>query len=239
MKAFFEKRFRAGASLIMAGLLLATVVSLPPVPAHAEPVITTVAVTIAGAVVVAIACDVNLFGICPPSNSGTNTGSNGPTINKPVPPSNNNNNNSNNNNNTGNNNNGGNGSNLCSSAPNPVCGITSQGTLVNGICNATVPADSACPAPVISSGTGFYAQPALVKSGEQTTLYWNVTNATNCTLSGGALGVLQALPLTGNHLTGAVTQKTSYTLTCKQGSGTGPSSSATAVVNLVPSFQNQ
>jgi hypothetical protein len=77
-----------------------------------------------------------------------------------------------------------------------------------------------------------------VKSGQQTTLYWNATNVTNCTVSGGTLGTLAGLLGTGNHLTGAVNQKTTYSLTCVNGAG-GPSKTVNTTVNLVPEFQNQ
>lgn len=199
---------------------------------------TAIAPIIAGGAVIGIvACVVNAFGICPPPSS-TNTGVPPVTI---TTPSTNTSNTSNTNSNT-NNSAGGVGGNvsgkICWSAANATCGLQNQGVEVNGVCNATVPPDSACPKPIISVDKGFYADPALVKSGEQTTLRWNVTNATACSLTGGSLNLL-GLALSGSNLSGSITQKTTYTLTCKQGTGSGPSATAYATVNLVPSFQNQ
>lgn len=205
------------------GGIAAAVAAIPAVPAIVGGAVVGVALCVTGV-------------ICPgsPSNNGAGGGS-GTTINSPKPGS--------GSQNSGGSQNGGSSpaNKTCTSAPNPTClsaNITNTGTLVGGVCNATVPPDSSCPAPVISN-TGFYAQPALIKSGEQTTLYWNVSNATACALSGGSLGTLLGLGLTGNHLTGSITQKTTYTLTCQQGSGSGPKTSSSVTVNLVPQYQNQ
>ena len=126
---------------------------------------------------------------------------------------------------------------ICSSAGANDCGMHGTGVLVGGVCNASVPQDSACPAPVISTN-GFYANPTLVKSGEQSTLYWSVAGATSCTLKGGGLDGLLAT-LSGTKLTGSITQKTIYTLTCQDGGNGGPTASASATVNLDPSYQNK
>jgi hypothetical protein len=129
---------------------------------------------------------------------------------------------------------GGGAAQACSTSGTNACGMSGTGFITNGVCSATVPPNSACPVPTIGTN-GFYAEPALVRSGEQTTLRWNVTNATTCSLSGGSLSLL-GLPLSGNNLSGSITQKTTYTLTCENGDG-GPSTSANTTVNLVPSFQ--
>ena len=64
----------------------------------------------------------------------------------------------------------------CSSAPN-ACGMVSTGFINQGEqCSATPPPASSCPAPAIDQGD-FYAQPALVKSGNTTTLHWDVSSA--------------------------------------------------------------
>ncbi len=93
-----------------------------------------------------------------------------------------------------------------------------NGFIVNGVCSATPPPNSACPAPVIGS-KGFYADPASVRKGESSKLFWDVTQATTCDLTGGGLSGLVGMAiqnLTGVD-TGAVSEKTQYTLTCQDG----------------------
>ena len=127
-------------------------------------------------------------------------------------------------------------SNCCPSAPN-VCGKVNyaqpnaQGTCV-GVTVAS-PSNAICPAPVI--GKSFEAKPDLVKKNGTSVLDWNVASATICTLEGGGLSIA-SLPIVGNKTTNPITQKTIFTLQCWDGIG-GPSSSAQATVNLVPSYQ--
>lgn len=128
----------------------------------------------------------------------------------------------------------GSGSQACSSVQTNTCLMHGTGFIVNGVCNATPPADSACPLPVIGTA-GFYAEPARVKTGNASKLYWSVTDATTCTLSGGGLS-LPSLGITGNTLTQSITEKTVFSLNCKNGAN-GPSSSAQATVNLVPTYE--
>jgi hypothetical protein len=120
----------------------------------------------------------------------------------------------------------------CQSAAANSCGMHGNGFLdANSNCNATPPPDSACPAPSIGS---FYANPARVQKNATSILYWSVTQATRCALSGGGLS-LSSLGITGQQPTNAITDSTDFTLTCQEGSG--PSSSQSTNVGLIPSYQ--
>ena len=101
-------------------------------------------------------------------------------------------------------------------------------------CGATPPADSECPAPGIPAGTGFYASPTSVHAGSTTTLNWNTTNSTSCTLTGGGLN--QTGGSSGTATTGAIQQPTDYTLTCINGSSAAQAS-YTITVHLIPRYQ--
>ena len=122
----------------------------------------------------------------------------------------------------------------CNSAPN-ACGMTNVGFIQGGQCNATTPPLSACPAPIIGT-TGFYAEPARVKSGTPSTLHWNVTNATVCSITGGGLS-FAGLGVSGQKPTNSITQQTTFTLTCQNGAVGSPSNQASAVVNIIPTYQ--
>lgn len=130
---------------------------------------------------------------------------------------------------------GGAGGEICNSAPN-ACGMVSTGFInQGGQCGATTPPLSACPAPVIGA-TGFYAEPARVKSGNTSTLHWNVTNATQCAITGGGISLV-GLGVAGQNQTNPITKQTTFTLTCENGAAGGPSGQASAVVNIIPTFQ--
>jgi hypothetical protein len=103
-----------------------------------------------------------------------------------------------------------------------------------GVCSATTPPDSACPAPEISA-TGFYATPTTVGPGNATTLHWNASGATACTISGDN-GFSYSGDTSGSISTGPLNQTTLFTLTCSDGA-TGPSTSANVRVILDPHFQ--
>ena len=125
----------------------------------------------------------------------------------------------------------------CSSQAANACGMHGTGFIQGGQCNATAPANSACPAPVIGTA-GFYADPALVRKGDSTKLFWKASNATSCDLTGGGLAGLLSLAiqnLTGQN-TNTIDAKTVFTLTCQNGVG-GPTASQQATVNLVPAYQ--
>ena len=70
------------------------------------------------------------------------------------------------------------------------------------------------------------ANPTAVTSGQTSTLTWNATNATSCTASGGWAG---NKALSGSEPTAAITQNTTFTLSCSNTSG---SASASAVVSI-------
>ncbi len=235
MKTIFKKSSQRFISTVLALLLFVTMSAAPPIKAHAlQAVAIVVATTVFVTTAVVVACQFNLFGICPPPGGTGGTGgtsvtpATNTTGSTPTTP--------------GTGGTGGTGGTsviggICNSPKNPVCGIMSQGTLVNGVCNATIPPNSACPAPVIAPSSGFYADPALVRSGNSSTLHWSVTNATACTVTGGGLN-LNNLSLSGTNSTGAVTSKTVYTLTCVNGTG-GPVSTVNTSVNLVPNTIEQ
>jgi hypothetical protein len=71
------------------------------------------------------------------------------------------------------------------------------------------------------------ANPTSVQSGSAATLSWSSTNANSCTASGGWSGTLAT---SGTQSTGAVTQATTYSLTCKGPAGN--SNVATAPITV-------
>lgn len=71
------------------------------------------------------------------------------------------------------------------------------------------------------------ATPASVPSGGSATINWSAPAASSCTASGGWTG---AEPTSGSHNTGALTQATTYTLTC---TGTGGTTKQAATVPVV------
>lgn len=127
----------------------------------------------------------------------------------------------------------------CSSAANS-CGMTNTGFIVNagngtGACNATPPPNSTCPAPSIDATSGFYARPSTVGPGEQTTLHWNASGSTACTISGDN-GFAYSGDTSGAVPSGVIAQTTLFTLTCENGAG-GPSASARIRVTFDPHYQ--
>lgn len=74
------------------------------------------------------------------------------------------------------------------------------------------------------------ASPTSVAAGGASRLTWSSTHATACLASGGWSGPLAP---SGTRATGAVSSRTTYTLTCSGAGGT--SAPATATVNLIPS----
>jgi hypothetical protein len=234
MKVFFKKEVQWTLSSVFAILLFVAAFSTPPLPARAEPVSVAIASVVFVTTAVIAACQLNAFGICPPATSkgkGGKKPSNSTTVTPVTPVS------GDSKGTTDGTKGGAPSGQICTSAPNAVCGITSQGILVGGVCNAVTPSNSACPAPVIDETSGFYADPALVRSGSTSNLHWNAANATTCNIAGGGLS-LNGLGVTGSTLTGTITGKTTYTLTCLNGAG-GSSSSVNATVNLIPSVQEQ
>lgn len=125
-----------------------------------------------------------------------------------------------------------------SSAPN-ACGMVNYAP--PGEDAVLPPPNSLCEAPSISTSTtlsptpDFYADPSLVRQNSITTLYWNVENATTCSLTGGGLNLLGLLPHNQAN-SNPITQATDFTLTCENGED-GPSSSAMVRVTIIPVYQ--
>ncbi len=117
----------------------------------------------------------------------------------------------------------------CNSTPN-ACGVFNTGTLVNGVCNAEVPPNTACPVPQIT----FYAQPAQVRPHATSTLHWSVKNATVCDLGGGLS--LSGLATLGVQDTDPIDHNTTYSLTCINGPD-GSHVTAQLQVKLVPTYK--
>lgn len=95
------------------------------------------------------------------------------------------------------------------------------------------------------SGGGFdasghlQAAPALVRYEETTQLYWNVDNATSCTVSGDNgdswAGVSSG---TSGATTSSILKQTTYTLYCEALPDATPATiTETAVVNIIPIFE--
>ncbi|MEK7601819.1 MAG: hypothetical protein AAB480_04780 [Patescibacteria group bacterium] len=89
--------------------------------------------------------------------------------------------------------------------------------------------------------------PSLVKKGDTTRVYWNVTGAKNCTVAGsngdGTQGSLTGVWNTkfsgaAGKTTSPIMVKTTYTLLCQAFPGITPAmAEESAIVNVLPSFQ--
>jgi hypothetical protein len=108
--------------------------------------------------------------------------------------------------------------------------MANTGQIVNGVCNATLPPNSECPAPTIE----FYAKPSTVHPNATSTLYWTVTGATTCALSGGL--TLDNLSIVSQRDTDPITQTTNYLLTCITGLD-GTSAKAQVQIKLIPTYK--
>ena len=75
------------------------------------------------------------------------------------------------------------------------------------------------------------ADPAVVLSGNSTTLRWTSANADSCVASGGWSG---SKPLNGSAQSGALTAGTSFTLTCSNASGSVSAQASVAIQTPVP-----
>jgi hypothetical protein len=131
---------------------------------------------------------------------------------------------------------GGLGGQFCTSTENS-CGISSNGTTDSqGICQAVPPPLSSCPTPTFEQD--FEAEPNLVREGNTTTLSWEVSDATTCSLVGGGLD-LQGLLIDGEQDTDEINQRTEFVLTCFNGDPLegAPLTAQTEVVNIVPSYE--
>ncbi|OGC84400.1 hypothetical protein A3F55_00270 [Candidatus Adlerbacteria bacterium RIFCSPHIGHO2_12_FULL_53_18] len=117
------------------------------------------------------------------------------------------------------------------------CGMQEPRTTFPGVaCDLSPIPNSQCPVPVIGEAD-FYADPDRVRSGNTTRLYWEVSNATVCSLTGGGLNLLSLLD-EGAQETNDITAATTFTLTCSNGSAVdSPKASQQTNVTLIPSFQ--
>ena len=217
--------------------LVATVLIAPPFTTKSAPAVAIVAAivtTVSTAVLVYDynSCDLHVVWGCDDDNGGggngnNNGGSGGGGGNGAGA-----------NNNGGNNGNGG-GSftgEACSSAPNS-CGLVSNGfENAQGVCAATPPSASSCPSPTFAED--LTAEPDLVRKGETAVLSWDVSDATACSLNGGGLNLMN-LDFDDSQETGAIENRTEFTLTCANGdiAEGAPTVSQTEVVNIVPEFQ--
>ena len=128
----------------------------------------------------------------------------------------------------------------CTSSTN-ACGMTNMGFYVGNnqtetaTCNATPPPNSSCPPPTIAQGGGFYASPSIVGTNGQTTLHWNASNSTGCTISGDN-GFSYSGDTSGSVSTGVLAQTTLFTITCENGDE-GSSSSASIRVIVNPHYE--
>lgn len=86
------------------------------------------------------------------------------------------------------------------------------------------------------------AIPSIVRIGEQTTIRWEASAVSSCSVTGTNGDSLpaegQTLPIPGEALSTAITGQTTYTLSCIE-SETGATETATATVNILPIFQEQ
>lgn len=125
----------------------------------------------------------------------------------------------------------------CTSAAN-ACGQTNTGfyNSDHSICSADTPDNSSCPPPTISTND-FYAQPNIIKSGDSTTLHWNSTNSTSCTITGTG-GFSSTGGASGTVASPALTNSATFSLKCQNGAG-GPTSSAAVTVTVTPKFEEK
>ncbi len=197
-----------GAGLTLAFLCIATFT--PPAESKADPVVFTI---ILGAVtgligVDIISCDINILFGCD-DDAGIVAGGNGngsATVQE-----------------------------ICTSGTN-ACGQTNTGFISGGVCNATAPPNSSCPAPSFGSDDAFFARPSKIGVGMSTTLNWTVTNATECDITSDNGFSAANRETTGSVSTGAVSMSSTYTLTCQNGDG-GPEGSKSLRVIVDPHFR--
>ena len=131
--------------------------------------------------------------------------------------------------------------NSCTGAVLADCGSNAQ-ICEDGQCAAVSigfqPFQTTGPVPFKASGH-IQAAPSLVRSGEHTSLYWNVTNASSCMVTGtNGLKLGGLFSGSSGISSGAINGQTTFTLQCTALSGATPSSiNESVTVNLVPNFQ--
>lgn len=102
-------------------------------------------------------------------------------------------------------------------------------------CNATQPDNTQCPAPSIAAN-GFTASPTTIGTNGTSTLTWQSSNTTSCTVSGDNGFISGGGGSSGWVSTPALTKTTVFTLTCEDGSG-GPTASRSVKVVVDPHYQ--
>jgi hypothetical protein len=91
--------------------------------------------------------------------------------------------------------------------------------------------------------------PVLIRSGSTVSVYWNVSNAASCSITGtngdgtgvNSTGIWDTLSSgVSGETSSPIEQRTIYTLTCTGLSGASPASaSESQTVNVVPVFQEE
>ena len=84
-------------------------------------------------------------------------------------------------------------------------------------------------APSVAPTVSISAVPAIVRSGESTTLSWNGGTADTCTISG--TDGFASHAITGSSVISNVTEERTYTITCSSGTA---SATAKTTVRIVP-----
>jgi hypothetical protein len=143
----------------------------------------------------------------------------------------------------------------CATADTYICTGAGNNTITHSVtnssCNTTQtdittcsaplicsPGSSTCVEPPVSFVTALKAVPSIVKSGDTTTLYWDVNNAqpNSCTVSGSDGETFSGASSGPSGVkTSPITQSTTFTLTC-----TGLNNvkySQTVKVSLLPTFR--
>lgn len=91
------------------------------------------------------------------------------------------------------------------------------------------------PNPGLSLSGHLQARPGIVSEGDTTKLYWDVTNAASCTVSGGGQNWSGLGSGSSGVTTNAINALTTYTLSCT-GLGSNPSIQESVDVLVVPDF---
>lgn len=88
--------------------------------------------------------------------------------------------------------------------------------------------------PIQNPTVSLSANPSSVSYNGSSTIYWNSSNATSCNASGGSSGWAGGKSLSGTFYTGALTNTTTYYITCSNSAGSSTSQSVTIGVGSIP-----
>ncbi|MDB5237761.1 MAG: hypothetical protein JWM46_31 [Candidatus Kaiserbacteria bacterium] len=122
------------------------------------------------------------------------------------------------------------------------CNVTTAATCVAPMACVTGVSTCQYPAIVYNPGSGttghLQVRPQVVRPGTTATVFWNISNVSSCAVTGSnGDSWTGASSGSGGKTTAAITERTTYTLTC-----TGLDSShisESAVLNVIPVFQEQ